>query len=179
MTCIVGLVNKDKVFIGADSIAVSGTSRTIRSDQKVFINGDMVMGFTSSFRMGQLLQYVLKPPMLHSDQDVFEYMVVDFVEAVRTTLKEGGNARINDNEEYGGAFLVGLKGRLFEIDNVFQVGESVIGYAAAGCGDDIALGSLFTSNDTGMDPEDRIHTALKAASSFSTSVAPPFHILSI
>ena len=179
MTCIVGLVNKGKVFIGADSLAASGTAKTIRSDQKVFINGDMVMGFTSSFRMGQLLQYVLKLPMIHSDQDVFEYMVVEFIEAVRTTLKEGGYTRIRDNEESGGTFLVGFKGRLFEIDDDFQVGESPIGYAAAGCGADIALGSLFTSNDTDISPKDRIHTALEAASSFSTSVAPPFHVLSI
>jgi ATP-dependent protease HslVU (ClpYQ) peptidase subunit len=62
MTCIVGMVENGKVYIGGDSAGVSGFDYHIREDQKVFQNGDMIFGFTSSFRMGQLLQYSLKIP---------------------------------------------------------------------------------------------------------------------
>ena len=61
MTCIVGMVDgQGTVYIGADSLAAGGYQKTIRKDAKVFTNGIAVMGYTSSFRMGQLLRYKLK-----------------------------------------------------------------------------------------------------------------------
>lgn len=40
MTCIVGLVNKGKVFIGADSLGSDGFTQQVRKEPKVFRNGD-------------------------------------------------------------------------------------------------------------------------------------------
>ena len=60
MTCIVGLVHEGVVYIGGDSAGVGGMSLTVRADEKVFQNGEFLMGFTTSFRMGQLLRYSLK-----------------------------------------------------------------------------------------------------------------------
>ena len=57
MTCIVGLVHEGTVFIGGDSAGVAGLSLVVRADEKVFRNGDFLMDFTTSFRMGQLLRY--------------------------------------------------------------------------------------------------------------------------
>lgn len=71
MTCIVGLVDQGNVWIGGDSAGVGGYDLMLRADQKVFRNGDFLMGFTSSFRMGQLLRYKLSPPKLHSDDDIY------------------------------------------------------------------------------------------------------------
>src|SRR3546814_9779502 len=78
-----------------------------------------------SFRMGQLLAHSFQPPKWHDDYDVYEYMVRDFVEAVRNCLKSGGFATREKEAEAGGTFLVGFKGRLFEIADDYQVGESV------------------------------------------------------
>jgi hypothetical protein len=55
MTCIVGLRQGGKVFIGGDSAGISGWDVTVRADPKVFLSGPYAMGFTSSFRLGQLL----------------------------------------------------------------------------------------------------------------------------
>ena len=60
MTCIVGMLNKGKVIIGADSAGVSGLDVQIRKDPKVFITGEFVIGCTTSFRMIELLQFSLK-----------------------------------------------------------------------------------------------------------------------
>lgn len=82
MTCIVGLVHGGQVFIGGDSAGVGGGySLTVRSDRKVFKNQDFVMGFTSSFRMGQLLAFHMHPPSPREGVDLMTYMVTDFIDA--------------------------------------------------------------------------------------------------
>ena len=74
MTCIVGLVHEGVVYIGGDSAGVAGLSLVVRADE-MFRNGDFLMGFTTSFRMGQLLRYKLYPPRRHPDDRVAKYMV--------------------------------------------------------------------------------------------------------
>ena len=137
MTCIVGIAQGGTVWIGGDSAGVD-TSRhalSVRADPKVFRIGDFVMGFTSSFRMGQLLAYALHPPLRRPEADVHAFMVTEFVDAVRDCLKAGGYAEKHDGAERGGAFLVGYAGRLFHIDSDYQVGENACGFDACGCGD--------------------------------------------
>src|SRR4051812_42965869 len=111
MTAIVGLVHDGTVHIGGDSAGGGGYSLTIRADAKVFTNGPYVMGFTSSFRMGQLLHHALKPP--EPDGDLEAFMTTTFIDAVRECLKTGGWAAKENEREEGGVFLVGVHGRLF------------------------------------------------------------------
>lgn len=173
MTCIVGLIDGGKVYLGGDSAGVSGYHLVTRKDPKVFRVGDFVIGFTSSFRMGQLLAHAFTPPKRHEDTDVYAYMVTSFVDAVRDCLKAGGYARKESETEAGGTFLVGYAGRLFEISDDYQVGEALADYAACGCGREVALGSLFSTK--GQKPKDRILTALEAAEALSAGVRGPFN----
>lgn len=178
MTCIVGLIDKGKVYIGGDSAGVGGSGQyglSIRSDRKVFRNGDFVMGFTSSFRMGQLLAFVMSPPKPREGDDLFAFMVRDFIGCVRQTMKDGGFSKNTNGEESGGTFLVGFRGRLFHISDDFQVGEASKPYGAVGCGDHIALGSLFSTPHI-ADPQERVREALLAAENFSAGVRGPFFI---
>lgn len=178
MTCIVGLEDDGKVFIGGDSAGVAGLSLMIRADEKVFTKGEFLFGFTSSFRMGQLLRYKLEIPYHKPGMGNYEYMVSEFVEAVRKCLKDGGYSRTNSGEESGGTFLVGYRGALFVIDEDYQVGRPECGYHAVGCGDDIAKGSLFTSGrNFDMNPSERVREALKAAEQFSAGVRGPFRVV--
>lgn len=176
MTCIVGVADRGRVFIGADSAGVGGLDLSIRADRKVFRNGPFIMGFTSSFRMGQLLAVKLTPPRFHSEDDPWRYMVRDFIDAVRTCLSAGGFARKDNNVESGGVFLVGFRGRLFRIDNDFQVGERADNFDACGCGESYALGSLSETEGEGYDPERRVLSALQKAEHFSAGVRGPFHV---
>lgn len=174
MTCIVGLVDSGKVYIGGDSAGVGGYSLSVRADRKVFKNGDFVMGFTSSFRMGQLLHHAFSPPKRHPETDLDKFMVTDFINGVRDCLKSGGYAEKHNEAEQGGTFLVGYCGRLFEVHGDYQVGEATAGFSAVGCGEDIALGAMFANREG--KPEKRIRTALEAAERFSAGVRGPFHI---
>jgi ATP-dependent protease HslVU (ClpYQ) peptidase subunit len=178
MTCIVGLVEGNKIWMGGDCAGVQRLDVRERRDAKVFIKGNMIFGFCGSFRVGQLLRFSLKIPEhpLGTMPDPYEYMVTRFVDAVRQCLKDGGVAEKSNDVETGGTFLVGYQGRLFRIENDYQVGEVHDPYDAIGCGDAYALGSLFT---TDMEPEDRVKHALITAAHFSGGVRPPFTIKSI
>jgi hypothetical protein len=179
MTCIVGVVTEDgRVVMGGDSAGVAGFDITVRADQKVFHVGEFLLGFTTSFRMGQLLRFRFTPPAHPDGMDTYEYMVTLFVDAVRTCFKTGGYAETNNGVESGGTFLVGYRGRLFCIDFDYQVGEASDGYDAVGCGCFVARGSLFTSNlAKGLPAASRVRWALEAAAYLNAGVRAPFTIL--
>lgn len=179
MTCIVGYVDNKtkKVTIGGDSAGVAGSTITIRKDTKVFKVGDFIIGCTSSFRMIQLLRFSLILPEIKTE-DIFEYMCTDFINSVRECFKNGGYLQKHtDGDEKGGIFLVAYKSRLFKVDSDFQVGESLNGIDATGCGEDYALGSLYTLSKENITPKDKCLMALESAAFYSTAVCRPFIIM--
>lgn len=112
--------------------------------------------------MGQLLRYagtLPDPPKKMADLDGF--MVTGFIDAVRTILTNGGYKQVKDGVEQGGTFLVGVRGRLYQVGSDFQVGRARAGYDACGSGYMVALGSLFSTRH--LLPAKRISTALMAA----------------
>jgi ATP-dependent protease HslVU (ClpYQ) peptidase subunit len=157
-------------------MASAGRFATTRKDRKVFEVGEYLIGFTTSFRMGQILMHGWEPPQPpRANSALFGFMVTDFVDSVRQRFKGGGFGKVENGEETGGAFLIAVRGRLFEIEEDYQVGETCNGFAAVGCGREVALGSLFSTK--GNEPRARVVTALKAAEEFSTSVRGPFTVL--
>lgn len=178
MTCIVAVKQKDgRIFMGADSAGVAGLRLSIRADQKVFKKGSMIFGFTWSFRMGQLLQYNLKIPDHPKGMETYMYMVTVFIDEVRRCFKDGGMATKTNDAEAGGVFLVGYRGRIFDIQSDYQVAERCDDFDACGCGADIALGSLISTEE--FDAKMRVGIALEAAERFSSGVRRPFRIKSI
>jgi ATP-dependent protease HslVU (ClpYQ) peptidase subunit len=174
MTAIVAIAHDGQIWMGGDSAAGGGNwSVRVRTDRKVVRVGEFLMGFTTSFRMGQLLAHTFVPPRRQVGQDLFAFMVADFVPAIRRCFEAGGWARQDQGVNTGGVFLVGHAGRLFQIDSDFQVAEHADGYSACGCGEDYALGALFATKGK---PEDRVRKALEAASAFSGAVLEPFYI---
>jgi|ERR1035437_170406 hypothetical protein len=176
MTVIAAVVDKGSVYMGGDSAGVAGLSISIRSDEKVFHNGPFLIGFTSSYRMGQILRYKYQPPKQVYGQDDMSYMCTDFIDSLRGCYAGNGFGKIpdRDNNE-GGTFLVGYNGVLYMVAGDFQVGIPAVQYDAVGCSADIALGALHATK--GKKPEDRVKASLEAAATFSAGVAGPFTIL--
>jgi ATP-dependent protease HslVU (ClpYQ) peptidase subunit len=184
MTCVAGFVEQGTVWMGADSAGVAGYDLSVRADQKLFRNGPMLFGFTSSFRMGQILRYSFTVPDHDPRQDIEKYMSSIFVDAVRECLKSKGFARKENEQEHGGTFVVGYAARLFVIEGDYQVGCPADGFCAVGCGAQIAHGALFALRDLmtpdGVVPGRRqIEIALQAAERFSAGVRGPFVIQSL
>jgi len=179
MTCIVGLVDGGEIYIGGDSAGISGFDLRLRKDSKVFVKDEMIFGFTSSFRMGQILRYNFSIPPHIPKKDDYTYLCTDFIDSLIACFKEKGYARVNNQEITGGTFLVGYKSNLYRIDNDFQVGMTRDRYDACGCGENYALGALRAMEGKIKDPKDIIMNALSVAEYFSCGVCTPFTILNI
>ncbi len=178
MTCIVGLVDRGKVWIGADSAASDGHKIYARNDCKLFKNGPFLFSSCGSIRPRQLLAHKFCPPKRHPDTPLDQYMTTDFIDALRVCMSEGGVRKKKDEvesvEQY---FLVGHKGRLFEVERDFQVAEPSLPFHATGSGEEFALGALYATRS--WQPRKRLIAALEAAEAYCTTVRGPFHIESI
>jgi hypothetical protein len=186
MTCIVGLLDKGIIYIGGDNAATNPNDMVQRNrgDDKVFkrsgvgLRGDMIFGFTSSYRMGQLLKYKLEIPKHKDSISVDKYINVDFIDAVRETFINEGFATKVDNADFGGEFIFGYMGHLFEIDADFQVICNKDGFTSVGCGYQFALATMY-NNSYLKDPIKRINNALVTAEYFSSGVRGPFTTLHV
>lgn len=184
MTCIAAVKHDNRIFIGGDSAGVAGYSLSIRSDTKVFSKLDAdkntwVFGFTSSFRMGQLLHYNLSlPPVTQDTNDLHKFMVTKFVPALQGCLSSGGYQENDKGKLSGGTFIVGVRSELFIIEGDYQVALPENPYAAVGSGAQAALGSLFTTQQQKHKPKQRILLALSAAEHCNAGVHAPFSVIS-
>lgn len=176
VTAIAGLVHDGSVYIGGDSAGVCGLNLAVRADAKVFRKGPYVFGFTTSFRMGQLIRYSLDLPK--PDAHLERFMATRFIDALRACLQKGGWARKENDREEGGTFLVGVHGQLFTIYEDYQVATAADNFSAAGCGDQIVLGALYATAGSTLAPRKRVLLALQAAERFSAGVRAPFVCLS-
>jgi ATP-dependent protease HslVU (ClpYQ) peptidase subunit len=184
MTAIAAIKESGAVIMGGDAAGVAGWRLTVRRDPKVFRCGPFLIGYTSSFRMAQLIRfglhdclqvYDLQPP---ATGDTLAFMCEEFIPHVRWLLKQGGFASISNNEESAGTFLVAWLNHLFMVEGDFQVAELADPFAACGCGCDVALGALHVLSGMPIESDVKIHKALLAAERFSAGVRGPFTILS-
>lgn len=175
MTCIIGLEENGKAYIGADSAAAMGWEVRQSLTEKVFRRGPFVIAFTTSFRMGQILRHLVALPESEAYDEA--YMVMEFTEAVRAKFKEMGFARIESGKEEGGVFIVGVRGRVYEIASDFQVQRFADGLCADGCGREYALGAMAALRS--LPPVERITRALEIAEYFSGGVCGAFTVLEV
>ena len=188
MTCIVALIHENKVLLGGDAAASDDKSGLIfqRTDPKVFKVGQFGIGFVDSFRMGQILQYDWTPPVYKPTagfRNLDKFIRTKFVESIKDSFKEHGYGNFGSGTEdgdEGGIFLIAVQGagRIFTMDSDFHIGEADVQYMAEGAGQELALGSLFS---TGLikTPRKRVRMALDAAAKFNMSVRPPFTIIEV
>jgi len=177
MTCIVGYTDKKgQSWIGGDSAGVAGLNIRERKDPKVFYNGKFTIGYTSSFRMGQLLRFKWIPPTDQNDSSDYQFMCTKVIDSIRKCLKDNGYAKVHNNEETIGKFIIAYKNKIYEISCDLQVEETYDNYTSVGCGQNYALGALKILNYS-LSAERVIEEALETAVKFSGGVRPPFTIL--
>jgi len=187
MTCIVAVSDGRTVVIGGDSAATREQELRLRADQKVFRVGEYAIGFTRSYRMGQILRYGVDyppPPDSATAEELERFMVVEFVEAVRQAFGDKGFAKkarqgsgewSEEGQEVGGLFLVGVAGEVFEVREDFYVGRPAKPYSAVGHGATVALGALHAlESQANMTLRERAHLALEASEEYCSTVRGPF-----
>ena len=177
MTCIVGIEHEGKVYMGGDSASVSDWDMRISTTPKVFRKQNLLIGYTWSFRMGQVIQYAHDLPELAEHPDNYAYLIESFIPFVRNAFREAGFLKIENAQEEGGQFLVGIRGEIFTIHSSFSVLRAVDGFDSIGCGFAYALGALRILKLIGefkVDPKIIINHALETAAYFSNGVSAPF-----
>jgi ATP-dependent protease HslVU (ClpYQ) peptidase subunit len=184
-TCIVGLKHKGITYIGGDSFGSNSYMGMTYNTKKVFHINDqkeIIVGYTSSFRMGQLIQY--SNTLFNNDDFLIDnkinekYFVNTFIPKLQDLFSKGGYQENNNDVLLGGEFLIAYKNKLFVIQCDYSILESSDDYLACGCGESFALGSLYTTQNKKYTPEERILLALESASKFSTGVSGPFYLVS-
>lgn len=176
MTCIVGVVENNKVYMGADSGCFYGYD--ISQTEKLVKKQDIVLGLTGVSRLSQIIKYFVTIPKRPKNINDEEYVVVHLAESIRKAFKDAGQMTIDNNrEDFEARILLGYRARLYTIDSALHVNPIQLDYWSIGCGGPYALGSLATPEDCSV--EDKIMNALEIAEKFSAGVRGPFKIISV
>lgn len=164
MTCIIGYIDGNGVGHMAGDSAGTSVGYHTRSDNvhpKVFRNGEMLIGYTSSFRMGQVLEHAFTPPVHPEELGDYQYMIKLVVPALRTAFVEA-NYMLKEQKE-GGTFLIIYHGKLFFIQDDFAVFERPDNFDACGSGGTAANTAFETMLEFGLVPHLGIKEALVKA----------------
>lgn len=177
MTCIVGVANNGRVYMGGDSAACdeNGSFVSTRKEPKVFIKAGYLFGYAGSFRFGKVLEHNFVPPKF-SGTDLDRFLNTIFIDSLREACEK---AKVDPSSEQDSAeMLLGVDGRLFEFCNDWHFGEDANDFNCIGSGSSFAMGSLFSTRRI-KSQHARIKLALEASETFSPSVSGPFTILEV
>ncbi len=184
MTCIVGVVKDNVVWLGGDSAATdSSLDRTIIKDPKVFVRGELGFGVCGSPKVMDALAHGIEYPKQQGGSDR-SFLVSVLVPAIREGLVKLDAAGQNSSPFGGGSdvvfsgeVLLAYRGELYRLQSNFQLVHGSENFAAIGSGGALALGSLESTKSV-SDPQKRVLAALNAACQ-NAGVAPPFVIVSV
>lgn len=171
MTCIIAIEQNNQVLIGADRMGSSSYAGEPVAFAKCFKNGPLIIGYSGSFRAGQILQYGLEVPPLTNNLD--KWVAIDLPIAIRKAFKDNEWLETTDGKAVGAPILIAVQGRCYQMQTDFSFLRSLSGEYAIGSGQDFAMGSLRSTRGK-MPPKRRIIEALDTASEYVLSVAPPY-----
>lgn len=177
MTCIVGLVKGDVVWLGGDRAATDGgLGRTLIKEPKVFEKDGIGFGVCGLPKVMDALQHAIELPA-YEGGDGKAHLVGRVIPAIREGLKRFECTIDHNGQQYfQGAMLVGFQGRLYQLESNFQLVEAARGFDAVGSGAEPALGSLRSSRGN---PRKRLLESLRISAENNAGVAPPFDVISI
>jgi len=177
VTCIAAVKGEDgSVYIAGDSAGTAPSGfQTIRADEKVFGVPSAIFGFAGSFRVSNLMRYSFAMPAHPLGQSTDAFMRTTFIESVRELVLTKGASTVQAGGHFlDASFLVAYDGRIFEVQADFHVGESADSFAAVGSGNLPALGSLMSTENLELSPQERLSLAMKAAARYNNAVREPF-----
>ena len=172
MTIIVGFVDRAarRMYMYGDTQGTDGAFNSrIREDDKVFRKGDMLFGFTWSYRMGQLLKYKLEIPKHPGDMTTEHYLHTLFIDSIIKCFEKNGFQKKSDEVKEGGEFLVAYRGNIYKVCSDYQIELAVEAFTTCGCGEAYALGAIHILQETKEDmyPGDKCKAAIATAMRYS------------
>jgi len=171
MTILAALTHEGKVYMGADRGMSDKDFIGSIVTPKIRKVGQLLIGYSASQGTGQLAHLVTYPEPNYGNIEA--WLRIEFCDSLQ---KAADLFKIDINTEDNGAdFLVGLNGRLFEI-NTEDWSVSEYDMIATGSGYAYAMGSLFSTRDWDS-PRNRIREAVRASIQYSPSCQGPIDVL--
>lgn len=182
MTAIAAFVDSKKtVWMGGDA-AATGTSLDLStlSHPKVLAKKGLVLGYSGSIRMGNILEHCFDPPPHDPDMRIEAYVCTSFLPSLRDAFASHCYAKSGAGEHMPSDFLIGHQGRILRIQSDFGLLCRNDPYDSCGSGEDICLGALHVlGHDKNADGRKVVLRALEAAEANSAAVRGPFTILKL
>lgn len=192
MTCIIAYTNGTNSFIAGDKLGSNGFTHGVVVEPKIFEkkfkkvseNGlnkteeTLSMGYTTSFRMGQLLTYNLELPEQKSNQNFMQYLVLEVVPLLRKLYKDEWGSKDTQQDIGGGNFLILHNHEIYEVQPDFSVLQPKSHIASVGCGTYHAMASMqaFIIAEKVLKPE-RCTDIFKIVSDSVSGVSSEYDIL--
>lgn len=174
MTCIIGLEEGGKAYVGADSMQIEGLDNAISTNKKIFRRNGFIFAHTGQCRGTQIMKYLIDIPLIDDTDEEFIFKHIS--EPLRMKMKEIGYSEIKDNiEMHRDRWIVAHKNKVYLINSDWEVARKANGLAVGGCGGDYATGAMFALKNI-LPPKKRIERALKISAKCSVGVGPPFVI---
>lgn len=166
MSCVIAICEDNVIYMGSDSQATGddGSIRPIFCD-KMIGNSGYVFGYTGSVRAGQVLKSATFFPPDNVNL-IGESIRILYDEVGLTTDGDSGTLCFSN-------LIIGYEGKIYEMLLDFQINEPLHDYLAVGSGSVYAFGSLHSSSDMGLTPEQRLTLALDAAIEFDAMCGYP------
>ena len=120
MSCVVGLVDGERVWLGGDSAAFTEDVVVSYTSPKVFRKGKMIMGCVESFRMRDIIEHYFTAPRC-TKLVAEETYVAAVVESLRACFQQHGydlEAQVDDGRPHmaeSGAVLFGFRGGVVSV----------------------------------------------------------------
>jgi len=173
MTCIVAISDNKKVYMGGDRGHSDSHTIVSSTRPKIFDVGSYLIGYAGNSGIGQAVVYNFEFPPVGKTHNIDRHMLQVFIPKLRSFITDN-NIKLPDDDDNNAGFIVGVKGRVYEIDLTdFQCIE--YNEVAIGSGSSYAYGSLYSNKD--YEPSDRILQSINAAITYSPTCQGPIDIL--
>jgi len=180
MTCIIAYKENGKSYIAGDRMGSNGWTKIRSNTPKIFKKDSFLFGYTSTFRMGQILEHELIIPKRKVDQTLENYVYTDLIYKIRTCFKDNGyGCKPTDAvSEKAGNFIFILEGRIFEVQNDFSVLEHEE-FCSIGSGEAHAHAALEVLKSLKRySPKEKLKKAMSIVAKFVVSVTEECDVLS-
>ena len=173
MTCIVAISDNKKVYMGGERGHSDSHTIVSSTRPKIFDVGSYLIGYAGNSGIGQAVVYNFEFPPIGKTNKIDKHMLQVFIPQLRSFFIDN-NIKLPENDDDNASFIVGVRGRVYEIDlSDFQCVE--YDEVCIGSGGSYAYGALYSNRD--YEPLDRIRGALKAAIHYSPTCSYPIDIL--
>lgn len=186
MTCVAAVGHEGRVWIGSDAVGLDDGDLVFRlQEPKVFLKGPFLIGCAGTHLANQLIRRLWMPDKKWEENRLAlkdEGVMWRVRDSLWEFLHEAGRWELmcqkDDPQLMHGAFIIGYRGTVWHIGVDGTVDTFEANYHAIGTGQEVALGSLHTTQQMIKDcPFHRVELALQAAEYHLSAIEGPFTIL--